>query len=162
LPLLRQPPTQWQRPRGSIFCTSEFGSRCAHRQASGWGSSVDVTEWAGRLRCLVSSADQCVHFHECRVSRGPQHGDPRLAEIIREFRRLSFPKKTPPLGSQESAKALEAVQDETIRAARINALAVVTGVTTAAIAYVIGVLTVATHCPEVVIYGMLAGAGSGF
>jgi len=81
----------------------------------------------------------------------------RLVQIIRGIPYLELPK------AESSRTAAEgAVRAESSRTAKVNLLAVATGLATAAMAYLIGVLPVAKNWLEVVIYGVLAGAGSGF
>ena len=75
----------------------------------------------------------------------------RLTEMIRGLPLFAFP-RNPSM----------TVQQEGTRAAKVSTLAVFTGVITAVIACLIHVLPVAQNWPEVVIFGVLAGAGSGF
>jgi hypothetical protein len=75
----------------------------------------------------------------------------RLVQIIRGIPGLEL--------ATENEKDLKA---EARRSAKINGLAVLTGLITSAIAHWLGVLPVAKNWPEVLMYGVLAGAGSGF
>ncbi len=84
----------------------------------------------------------------------------RLVEIIRGIPWFTLPKN--PSALVDKNEALQAVKHETARTAKVNVLAVITAVITAAIAYRIGVLPVAKNWAEVFIYGVLGGAGSGF
>ncbi len=81
----------------------------------------------------------------------------RLVAIIRGLPWFAFAKNP-----AAPAETKQAVQDEAQRAAKVNTLAVIAGIITAALAFEIGVLPVAKTWPEVVIFGVLAGAGSGF
>lgn len=77
----------------------------------------------------------------------------RLLEIFRAFPLFAFPKK--PTGPGAVA------QDEVNRVAELDTLSIATGIFTAAIAYLIGALP-AENWGHVVVFGVLAGAGSGF
>lgn len=85
----------------------------------------------------------------------------RLVEILRGFPLFAFPKKTPPPGPQGPVTDVAVAQDEAKRVAKINLLSVVTGIITAALAYIIHALP-AGNWGNVLIFGVLAGAGSGF
>src|SRR5215471_14090940 len=83
----------------------------------------------------------------------------RLVEIVRGINLPGFECALPK--NPAAPKNLSDVEAENKRIAKLNILAVVTGVITAAIAYSIRVLP-ATGWLEVLMYGVLAGAGSGF
>lgn len=83
----------------------------------------------------------------------------RLVEILRGLTFLTFPKSVPPTGRQ---KTTEDIIKESKRVTKVNLLAVGTGVVTALLAYLIGVLPVADGWLEAIVFGVLAGAGSGF
>lgn len=85
----------------------------------------------------------------------------RLVEIIRGIPWFALPKDPAPAPTDRE-RAIQAIRNESTRVALVNALAVITGVITAIVAYLIGVLPVAKNWAEVTIYGVLAGAGSGF
>ncbi len=88
----------------------------------------------------------------------------RLTEINRGIPQLKlvFPKKDAPPPTASIDERNNAAIAESTRSAKVHTLAVGTGVVTAALAYQIHVLPVASNWAEVIIFGVLAGAGSGF
>jgi hypothetical protein len=85
----------------------------------------------------------------------------RLVEILRGFPLIAFPKNPSGPYPQGSAENLKVVREEAKRTAKINALSLLTGIVSAALAYLIGALP-ADNWGYVIIFGVLAGAGSGF
>jgi hypothetical protein len=83
----------------------------------------------------------------------------RLVEIFRGIKLPGFKCALPK--NPVAPKNLSDVEAENKRIAKLNILAILTGVITAALAYSIHVLP-AKGWLEVLMYGVLAGAGSGF
>ncbi len=86
----------------------------------------------------------------------------RLVAILRGIPWLAMPKQDPPPPTAGVAERKNAVIAEAKRSAKINLLAVATGIVSAELAHAIGALPVATTQLGVVMFGVLAGAGSGF
>ncbi len=86
----------------------------------------------------------------------------RLVTILRGIPWLALPKQDPLPPTAGVAERKGAVIAEAKRSAKINLLAVATGIISAELAHAIGALPVATSQLGVVMFGVLAGAGSGF
>lgn len=82
----------------------------------------------------------------------------RLVQIFRGLPKLAFPKRPSGDNSVGPARA----QQEATRVATINFISIIAGMLTAVLAYSIDSLPGASNWGEACIFGVLAGAGSGF